>query len=180
MLEEICPQADLSSLPLTEVQKASATLDILGLPLVALSLALGVWLLKFLAQIALTRNCQTCTLAHLMFFLALDAQSRRCLIQQACVYAILELRRSLCHRGELGQLPSQIISLMGGCHVVARFHCVLLSFRPEFSLGFSSLPCCGSLSCSSTPVWIFQQHESVGRELILLAVVSKYYFICFL
>lgn len=26
----------------------------------------------------------------------------------------------------------------------------------------------------------FQQHESVGRELIPLAMVSKYYFICFL
>lgn len=76
-----CPQADLSSSPLAEVQKASATLGILGLALVARSLALGVWLLEFLARIALTRDCWTYTLAHLVLLLALDAQRRRCLIQ---------------------------------------------------------------------------------------------------
>lgn len=51
-------------------------------------------------------------MAHLMLFLALDAQSGRCLIQQAFEYVNLELRRSLCHPGELGQLPYQVISLI--------------------------------------------------------------------
>lgn len=71
-----------------------------------------------------------------------------------------------------------------GYHVAAEFYCVLLDFWSELPLGFSSSPFHGLLSCRkevlSLYTDLFQQHESAGRELIPPALVSKYYFICFL
>lgn len=107
-VDETCLQDELSSSPLSEVQKALSTLDILGSVLVVIS---GIERCGC-SNSQLRQLWLGTAMAHLMLFLALDAQSGRCLIQRAFEYVNLELRRSLCHPGEFGQLPYQVISLI--------------------------------------------------------------------